>query len=52
MKSCDDCSYKSKDIKESKYAKHNIYCDKRKCKIPSSDEAIWCQFWKMSREFS
>lgn len=51
-KSCDDCSFKSKDRKTSKYVKHNIYCNKRNCTIPSSDEAVWCDHWNKNKEVS
>lgn len=45
MESCNNCSYKLKEKNKSKYNKPNIYCTKRKCVIPKSDEAKWCHFY-------
>lgn len=48
MKSCDNCIHKETERKDSKYTKHSIYCNKRKCVIPDPEEAKWCRYWNKS----
>lgn len=45
MKSCDDCNYKLEKKTENKYRKPRVHCTKRKCIIPTADEATWCKFY-------
>ena len=47
-KSCDDCNYKLKKSNNkynNRYNNPKVHCTKRKCIIPTADEAQWCDFY-------